>query len=109
MQKVNMKARNSKDYIGSVYVEDAGGMLELQDLRGFVTGMNTSLREYGAKDKYGRDIQYRIRVCGREPINKGEAKHWIFGTRKNVGYDWGGNVIGGIANANRLDVYIYRR
>ena len=31
------------------------------------------------------------------------------GSVRPVSYDWGGNIVGGIKNATKLDVYIYRR
>lgn len=108
-QKVNMKSRTSNDYLGSIYTEDAGSMLQLEDLRRMVKNLNRDLREFGAKDRHGRDIQFRVEVRGREPIEKGSCSHWLFGKADNRSYDWGGNVIGGIANAKRLDVYMYRR
>ena len=107
--KINTAARTSKDYMGSVFTADAAGMLQLEDLRRMVRNLNRDLREYGAKDTKGRLIQFRVEVRGREPIKKGSCSHWLFGKADNRSYDWGGNCIGGIANASRLDVYLYRR
>ncbi len=108
-QQVNTKARSSKDYLGSIYAADAAGMLQLEDLRRMVKNLNTDLRKFGAIDTKGNAIQFRVRVCGREPIETGTATHWLLGKADNRSYDFGGNVIGGIANAKRLDVYLYRR
>lgn len=108
-QQINMKARSSKDYLGSVFTTDAGGMLQLEDLRRMVKNMNKDLRNFGATDTYGRPVQFRVEVRGREPIETGTTSHWIFGTKTNAKYTWGGNCIGGVANASRLDIYLYRR
>jgi hypothetical protein len=108
-QQVNTKARSSKDYLGSIYAADAAGMLQLEDLRRMVKNLNTDLRKFGAIDTKGNPIQFRVRVCGREPIETGTATHWLFGTAKDRKYDWGGNCIGGLANASRFDIYLYRR
>jgi len=39
----------------------------------------------------------RVAVKGREPIEKVNGK----------GYNWSGDIVGGLANAQRFDVYIY--
>ena len=108
-QQVNTKARSSKDYLGSIYTEDAASMLQLEDLRRMIKNLNTDLRNFKAKDKRGNPIQFRVCIRGREAIKKGSCSHWLFGKADNRSYDWGGNCIGGIANASRLDVYLYRR
>jgi len=48
---------------------------------------NEVLRKYGHTEK-------RVVVRGRKP---------------KTGYDWAGNVIGGLANATEFDVYVYDR
>ena len=108
-QRINTAARTSKDYMGSIMAQDAAGMLQLEDLRRMVKNLNTDLRKFGAKDRDGDLIQFRVCVRGREPFEKGSCSHWLFGKADNRSYDWAGNCIGGIANASRLDVYLYRR
>lgn len=51
----------------------------------------------------------RVVLRGRKPIVKGRSVNFWTGKAKFGGYDWAGNVIGGIKNATKLDVYIYDR
>lgn len=46
----------------------------------------------------GRSQKKRVVVRGRQPISK------IY-----YSYDRGGNIVGGIRNASKLDIYIYER
>ncbi len=54
----------------------------------------------------------RVVLRGRKPEVKMEIKRnfWTGETRKgSVSYDWAGNIVGGIKNATKIDVYIYDR
>ena len=99
MQKVNEGKRSSQGYVGSVYTQSAGDMLELDGVRNMVKNMNKQLRMENAVDNRGHKLQYRVVVKGREPFEKVNGRS----------YHWSGDIVGGLANAKRLDVYIARR
>lgn len=105
MQKVNVEKRVSDQYVGSVYPECAADMLELEELKAAVKVMNTDLKNIGAQCEYGHPIRYRVSVKGREAIQKQINMR----TGNTISYDIFGDVVGGISNARRLDVYIHRR
>jgi hypothetical protein len=104
MQKVNVEKRVSEQYVGSVYPECAADMLELEELKAAVKVMNTDLKNIGAKCDWGHPIRYRVNVKGREAIQK----EINLRTGNCVSYNSFGDIVGGIANAKRLDVYIHR-
>jgi hypothetical protein len=47
----------------------------------------------------------RVSLRGRKP----EQKFFKLRTGNFVSYDWAGNIVGGIKNATKLDVYIHDR
>ena len=53
----------------------------------------------------------RVVLRGRKPLVKMPVPGGYFhrGSFSPVSYDWAGNIVGGIKNATKLDVYIYRR
>ena len=73
--------RISLNYVTTLDPTSSEDMARLKEIRSAISFSN----------KYSI-LKNRVRVCGRKPT---------------TGYDWGGNVIGGIRNATRLDVYIY--
>ena len=99
--------RYSNSYVGTFNYECADDMLRLEDLKCMVRNMNRMLREDG------RDYQFRVVLRGRKPAEKQviNTMPWGSGMRrmKEVSYDYFGNIVGGIANATRVDAYIYRR
>lgn len=103
----------SPSYAGTFCVEDAADMLELEELKKMVSNWNKQLKSYGARDKYGKPIQYRVCLRGRDPYKKMKAPaHWLGiypASKGDVKYDWAGNILGGLKNARKLDAYIYRR
>lgn len=54
-------------------------------------------------------LKYRVVLRGRKPIVKGRSVNFWSGKAKIGGYDWAGNIVGGIKNATKYDVYIYRK
>ena len=80
--------RKSNDYIGTFVTSDKADMEKLSELRKSVAYSNKT-----------RPSLKRVVARGRKPIEK-------LGSRS---FDWGGNIVGGIANAGELDVYIYDR
>lgn len=92
------KNRYSKSYVGSFYVNSESDMAELTELRESMTEANKK-----------RDKKMRVVVRGRDPIEKKIVHHFLSDTKSVVKYDKGGNIVGGLSNATRYDVYIYPR
>lgn len=85
---VNAKNHWSAAYIGSVYRNNENWLDEVNKIRKAVKVAN----------KKGANL--RVCLKGREPVHKGWNGH---------GYHYGGNIVGGLKNAKRIDVYIYNR
>jgi hypothetical protein len=53
----------------------------------------------------------RVVLRGRKPIEKMYVRGGYFykASLRPVSYDWAGNIVGGIKNATKYDVYIYGR
>ena len=105
MKLVNMNKRGSNAYVGSAYVNCASDMLQIQEIRSYVKVMNKHLRDAGAVDRRGKKLQYRVSLKGRDPIEKPINSR----TGKPNGYTWSGDIVGGMENAGRIDVYIHQR
>ena len=99
----NGKTRTTA-YIGTFSTECAGDMLEVESIKNVVKNMNQELKYYDARDSYNRPIRFRTTLKARKPINKVINKR----TGKPNGYTAFGDVIGGMANAGAMDVYIHR-
>ena len=94
-----MQSRNSSAYVGSVYTNDSNYLAEIQTVRDSVKMMNKVLKADKAMTAWNGPLQYRVNVKGREAIVKDG----------NRAYNYHGDVIGGITNAKRLDIYIHTR
>ena len=105
MQKVNMEKRGSDAYVGSVYTSSVADMESIQEVRSIVKTMNKYLRDSNAVDRRGKKLQYRVSLKGRDPIMKPINQR----TGKPKGYNWSGDIVGGMANAGRIDIYIHQR
>lgn len=92
--------RTSKHYQGTIQFSDIGDMLWLGDFREQIFQANKILRKMGKNT-------LRVRLALRDPIEKKTVYNWRTGREHTVGYDFGGNVIGGINNARKADVYVY--
>lgn len=79
--------RKSNSYVTTLDVNSASDMQTLDTIKATVRAVNA----YSKNKK-------RVVIRGRKPINK------IY-----YSYDWAGNIVGGIRNASKLDVYIYDR
>ena len=106
---MNMNSgRTSDAYIGTFDYGSAGDMLQLDEIKGMVKNMNRMLREDG-RGQY----QFRVVLRGRQPVEKQDVNIYSYGTGlrdiRKRSYDYFGNVVGGIANASKVDAYIYRR
>lgn len=93
----------TKSYIASYDTRSVNDMQMLAEARKLVSGMNRILKADGYQH------QYRLVVRGRKPIQKSVIVNWRTGKTSVTGYDWAGNIVGGLANATKLDAYIYRR
>jgi|TARA_B110000908_G_C10168286_1_gene409524 hypothetical protein len=88
----------SNAYITTLDPTSTDDMTVLSRIRAHVTAANKrSLK------------QQRVCVRGRKPITKKTITNFWTGHTSTVGFDHGGNVVGGLANASSLDVYIYAR
>jgi|TARA_R110000803_G_scaffold38546_2_gene83423 hypothetical protein len=92
-------------YQGTFDTFCAEDMLGVEKIKTYVKSMNAELRSYQATDKRGNAIQFRVCVKGRKPINKVLNRR----TGNMIGHTGHGDVIGGMANAAAVDVYIQRR
>ncbi len=101
---MGMFGRKSDSYIGTFDVGSVTDMQQLADLRSMVRNLNKML-----KRKTGKT--FRVVVRGRKPAVKMSVGRGYFtpASRGLVSYDFGGNIVGGIANATRLDAYLYER
>lgn len=94
--------RTSTSYVTTLDVFSAADMEELDLIKKLVKAMNNR----------NPAVKARVVLRGRKPAVKMEIKpnFWTGETRKKpVSYDWAGNIVGGIKNATKIDVYIYDR
>lgn len=95
---MTVNRRKSKSYIGTFDVKSVSDMQQLNDLRQMVTTLNGTLKAATGKT-------FRLVVKGRKP----EVKIVNPRTGRLRSYDTFGDIVGGLANATRLDAYIYER
>jgi hypothetical protein len=93
-----MTKRTSTSYVFTADINSADDMLKIEDLRKLVKITNR-----------GQNVKKRVVLRGRKPLVKKEVYNMWTGERATRSYDFGGNIVGGIANATKLDVYIYDR
>lgn len=106
MQKVNMNKRISNGYLCSIDTKCISDMLKVEEVRATVRTLNKYLREANAVDRRGIKLQYRVSLKGREAIQKKinpRTGNLISYTTSN------GDVVGGLKNAGRIDIYIHQR
>ena len=93
--------RGSTNYVGTVYADCAGDMLELQSIRDAVKVMNKELKFAEKYSKYGGTTpRFRVKCQGRGPrasVARAEGRH-------PRTYDQSLP----LSKAERYDVYIYR-
>lgn len=88
--------RTSENFVVRLDTQSAEDMIKLQDIRKSVSVMNSMSAQ-----------KFRVDVKGRQPIQKGVIRNRITGRVIASGsYGYGGNIIGGLANAKFYDVYI---
>ena len=88
--------RKSTSYVTTLDVNSVTDMQSLEIIKATIRAVNA----YSSKKK-------RVVVRGRKPLKISKSTNFWTGKTKIGGYDWVGNVIGGIRNASKLDVYIY--
>lgn len=86
--------RKSTSYVCTLDVNSVSDMETLQAIRKTVSVSN-----------YRSPAKKRVVIRGRNPA----TKMTVCGKVNPVSYDWGGNIVGGIANATKYDVYVYDR
>ena len=87
--------RTSKNFIVRLDTQSSDDMIKLQDIRKSVSVMNRMSAQ-----------KFRVDVKGRKPIQKGVIRNQITGRVIVGSYGYGGNIAGGLANAQFYDVYI---
>ena len=92
--------RKSESYLCTLDVFSTSDMQMLEVIRKTVSLSNRRMAN-----------KKRVVVRGRKPMNKMivPASWYKRGTMVHVSYDFGGNIVGGIKKATKLDVYIYDR
>ena len=89
--------RISNSYVTTLDPMSANDMQTLEMLRKTVRMMN----ELHSDTK-------RVVVRGRKPFKKKEVYNVYQERTRTLSYDYSGNVVGGLANASRYDVYVYK-
>lgn len=93
--------RKSPDYLYTLDTSSAADMQLLAALRAAISAENKASNDSSCKK--------RVEVRGRKPITKMECTNRWTGKTSAVGFDAGGNIVGGVKNAGALDVYVYVR
>ena len=92
--------RHSSSFVCTLDVTSACDMQQLQIIKKTVRLSNARTEQ-----------KTRVVIRGRKPFEKMKATGSMFypSSKGEVGFDRAGNIVGGIKNASRLDVYIYDR
>ena len=97
--EINDMKRTSTSYVTTLDVNSSFDMAVLQSIKKAVSVMN-----------YRNPNKKRVVLRGRKPMEKRNltlSNGTVLRTMRS--YDFGGNIVGGIKNATKLDVYIYDR
>ena len=97
-----MTKRTSTSYQFTADVNSIADMMAIGTLKTHIAALNA--RNVG--------IPKRVVLRGRKPIVKQFVSNSYPFMRKSkspVGYDFSGNIVGGIKNATMIDVYVYDR
>lgn len=92
--------RKSTSYVCTLDVNSVSDMEILQAIRKTVSVSN-----------YRSPAKKRVVIRGRKPATKMlvVGNHFQKPSKNPMSYDWAGNIVGGIANATKYDVYVYDR
>ena len=93
-----MTKRTSTSYVCTLDVNSCLDMQLLEVIRKTVKISNNRIPN-----------KKRVVIRGRKPVVKATCVDRWTGKTGTYSYDFGGNIVGGISNATRLDVYIYDR
>ena len=93
-----MTKRTSTSYLCTLDVNSVSDMQELALIRKTVKVSN-----------YRTVNKKRVVIRGRKLVVKAKVTDRWTGKTRVLSYDWAGNIVGGIANATKIDVYIYDR
>ena len=93
-----MTKRTSTSYLCTLDVNSSFDMQQLELIRKTVKVSNYRLAN-----------KKRVVIRGRKPAVKAQIVDRWTGKTRVLSYDWAGNIVGGIANATKIDVYIYDR
>lgn len=93
-----MTKRTSTSYVCTLDANSVADMQMLEMIRKTVSVSNANTLD-----------KKRVVVRGRKPIKKFWYKEYWSKKSHYSGYDYAGNIIGGLENATNLDVYIYDR
>ena len=95
-----MTKRTSTSYVCTLDVDSVNDMQMLEVIRKTVRVSNTRIAN-----------KKRVVIRGRKPVVKMAVAGNYFNapSKSLVSYDFGGNIVGGISNATKFDVYIYDR
>jgi hypothetical protein len=94
--------RRSQSYVCTLDTKSVADMQQLDAIRKAINCGNNAVKWTGNRP-------LRVVVRGRKPFEKLTVINRWTGKPSTVGYDLAGNIIGGIANASKLDVYVYVR
>ena len=83
--------RTSSNYVMTIDTNSVDDFFKLEAVKETVKIINSTLKD--------SERSKRVVLRGRKPRSKINGKS----------YDWGGNIVGGIANATMIDVYVYNR
>ena len=90
--------RTSTNYVITIDPLSAVDMEKLQVIKKTIKSINQSNKN-----------KKRVVLRGRKPIVKTPVRNFWTGQIGFRGYDWGGNIVGGLKNATKIDVYVYDR
>lgn len=90
--------RTSINYVMTVDVNSAADIQQLDIIKKAVSIANQN-----------RVKKKRVVLRGRKPIVKAPVRNFWTGQIGFRGYNWGGNIVGGLKNATKIDVYVYDR
>jgi hypothetical protein len=93
-----MRTLNSGNYVTTLDPLSVVDMEKLLVIKRTIKAVN----DWNPKKK-------RVVIRGRKPAVKKIVHNFWTGKCSLRGYDWAGNVIGGIKNATMWDIYVYDR
>ena len=94
--------RQSTSYRFTADILSAADMIQVGELKKHISALNKISKK-----------KYRVVLRGRKPFFKKAVNIYPYGTGMSKvalrSHDYFGNIVGGLANASRIDVYVYER